>query len=191
MKLDAMENPVSAAGRRCAASSASVLARVAAQPLSRARRAAAAASCIRRSDGACPQGMEMLLGNGSDELIQIDLARARAPGRGRDVPGAVLRDVPHERDRSCGMRYVGVPLRDDFTLDADALHRARCDGAQPALVFIAYPNNPDRQSLSARPTSLRSRRAAPGLVVRRRGLPRVRRQDASCGELAKYPEPAS
>ena len=34
-----------------------------------------------------------------------------------------------------------VPLREDFSLDADAFI-ARMQAEKPALVFIAYPNNP-------------------------------------------------
>src|SRR5207237_1297386 len=40
-----------------------------------------------------------------------------------------------------GMRVVPVPLRDDFSLDADAFI-ARMRKEKPALVFLAYPNNP-------------------------------------------------
>ena len=40
-----------------------------------------------------------------------------------------------------GMRAVPVPLREDFSLDADAFI-ARMQAEKPALVFLAYPNNP-------------------------------------------------
>lgn len=40
-----------------------------------------------------------------------------------------------------GMNYVGVPLNEDFTLDLPAVLSA-IDKHQPALIFIAYPNNP-------------------------------------------------
>jgi histidinol-phosphate aminotransferase len=40
-----------------------------------------------------------------------------------------------------GMRALPVPLREDFSLDADAFI-ARMQAEKPALVFIAYPNNP-------------------------------------------------
>jgi hypothetical protein len=39
------------------------------------------------------------------------------------------------------MRYVGVPLREDFELDVPATVDA-IEREQPALVFLAYPNNP-------------------------------------------------
>src|SRR5439155_74727 len=40
-----------------------------------------------------------------------------------------------------GMRFVGVPLSADFSLDLPAV-RAAIEREQPSLVFIAYPNNP-------------------------------------------------
>jgi histidinol-phosphate aminotransferase len=66
-----------------------------------------------------PAGTELLLGNGSDDLIQIiTLALAK--------PGSV-------------MMYPG--LREDFSLDVQAFIKAM-DEHQPALIYIAYPNNP-------------------------------------------------
>jgi len=40
-----------------------------------------------------------------------------------------------------GMQAVPVPLREDFSFDAEAFI-ARMHAENPALVFIAYPNNP-------------------------------------------------
>ena len=39
------------------------------------------------------------------------------------------------------MKYVGVPLNADFSLDMDAMLAAIAQH-QPAVIFIAYPNNP-------------------------------------------------
>jgi len=63
-----------------------------------------------------------------------------------------------------GLSYVGVPLlRADFGLDEAAmmaaLHRHR-----PAVVFLAYPNNPTG-NLWSRPAMERILERAPGLVV--------------------------
>ncbi len=63
-----------------------------------------------------------------------------------------------------GMRYVGVPLREaDFGLDLpallDAVRRER-----PAVVFVAYPNNPTG-NLFAESDLVAVIEAAPGLVV--------------------------
>ena len=82
-----------------------------------------------------PAGMEVLLGNGSDEIIQL-LVMAVAK------PGAVLLSVEPSFvmyrmiATFVGMRYVGVPLAEDFSLDLaatlDAIKRE-----QPALVHPA------------------------------------------------------
>jgi histidinol-phosphate aminotransferase len=61
------------------------------------------------------------------------------------------------------MRAVPVPLREDFSLDADAFI-ARMREEQPALVFLAYPNNPTGV-LYPEADVARVIEAAPGLVV--------------------------
>ena len=62
-----------------------------------------------------------------------------------------------------GMRYRGVPLRADFALDADAMEAAIA-GERPALVYLAYPNNPTGNLFDTASVE-RVLRAAPGLVV--------------------------
>jgi histidinol-phosphate aminotransferase len=109
-----------------------------------------------------PPGMDILLGNGSDEIIQL-LAMAVAR------PGAVLLSVEPSFvmykmiATFVGMKYVGVPLGEDFSLDRkailDAIHRE-----QPALVFLAYPNNPTGNLFDAAAIK-QIIEAAPGLVV--------------------------
>lgn len=109
-----------------------------------------------------PPGMDILLGNGSDELIQLlALAVAR--------PGAVLMSVEPSFvmyrmiATFAGMKYAGVPLRDDFALDPEAMLAAiRRD--QPALVFLAYPNNPTGNLFDAA-TVRKIIEASHGLVV--------------------------
>jgi histidinol-phosphate aminotransferase len=109
-----------------------------------------------------PAGMEIMLGNGSDEIIQIiALACAR--------PGATVLSVEpafvmfRMITAFTGMSYVGVPLRLDFSLDVDSILEA-ISQRQPALVFIAYPNNPTGNLFDASAIS-RIIEAAPGLVV--------------------------
>lgn len=87
-----------------------------------------------------PQGHEVLLGNGSDELIQMILMAVS--GAGRTVlapePGFVMyRMIATFLD----MPYIGVPLRQDFSLDREAM-LATIETHQPAVIFLAYPNNP-------------------------------------------------
>ena len=109
-----------------------------------------------------PPGMEIMLGNGSDEIIQIvALACAR--------PGATVLSVEpafvmfRMIAAFAGMNYAGVPLRVDFSLDVDTVLEA-ISRHRPALVFIAYPNNPTGNLFDACAIS-RIIEAAPGLVV--------------------------
>jgi histidinol-phosphate aminotransferase len=109
-----------------------------------------------------PQDMEILLGNGSDELIQL-LALAL------NKPGATLLSVEPSFVMYkmiaifTGMRYVGVPLVADFSLDLPAT-LAAIQREQPALVFLAYPNNPTGNLFSAEAVA-QIIAASPGLVV--------------------------
>lgn len=159
IKLDAMENPyqLPEALRRELAS------RLAECPVNRYPDGGAAS--LRTRIGAVmgvPADCDLLLGNGSDELIQIlALACAR--------PGAVLL-APEPTfvmyamiARFAGLGYRGVALRRDFSLDVDAMLAAIAEH-RPALLFLARPNNPtgnlfDREAVD------RIIDAAPGLVV--------------------------
>jgi histidinol-phosphate aminotransferase len=109
-----------------------------------------------------PESAALLLGNGSDEIIQmLTLAVAR--------PGAVVLGVEpafvmfRMIATLCGVRFAGVPLRPDFSLDIDAM-LAAIQAEQPALVFIAWPNNPTGNLFDAAALE-RIIAAAPGLVV--------------------------
>jgi histidinol-phosphate aminotransferase len=62
-----------------------------------------------------------------------------------------------------GMKALPVALREDFSLDADAFI-ARMKAEKPALVFIAYPNNPTGV-LYPEADVVRLIKACPGLVV--------------------------
>lgn len=109
-----------------------------------------------------PAQAELLLGNGSDEIIQmLVMATAR--------PGAVVMSVDptfvmfRMIATFCGVRYVGVPLLDDFSLDTRAM-LAAIERESPALVFLAYPNNPTGNLFDAQAVEA-VLNAAPGLVV--------------------------
>ena len=86
-------------------------------------------------------GPELLLGNGSDELIQL-LALAVC-GSDRVLLAPEPSFVMYRMIAAfTGMTYIGVPLRStDFTLDGAAM-LAAIERHRPALVFLAYPNNP-------------------------------------------------
>jgi histidinol-phosphate aminotransferase len=109
-----------------------------------------------------PAGMDVLLGNGSDDLIQIVTFALARPGATMMYPSPTF--VMYSMNATfSGMRALPVPLRDDFSFDADAFI-ARMRAERPALVFLAYPNNPTG-ALYPRAEVQRVIEAAPGLVV--------------------------
>jgi histidinol-phosphate aminotransferase len=109
-----------------------------------------------------PAGMEVLLGNGSDDLIQIIALALARPDAVMMYPSPTF--VMYSMNATfSGMRAVPVPLRDDFSFDADAFI-ARMRAERPALVFLAYPNNPTGV-LYPQADVRRVIQAAPGLVV--------------------------
>ncbi len=88
-----------------------------------------------------PDNMDMILGNGSDELIQMLALTLNGEGRIllAPEPSFVMYRLIAQ---VVGMQYIGVPLQaDNFTLDMFAMLEA-IETYQPALVFLAYPNNP-------------------------------------------------
>ena len=95
-----------------------------------------------------PAGYDIMLGNGSDELISLlamalDLPPAQnASGKPPVIlapePGFVMYAMSAQFQ---GLAYVGVPLMADFQLDEAAMLEA-IRLHQPALVYLAYPNNP-------------------------------------------------
>jgi histidinol-phosphate aminotransferase len=159
VKLDAMENPYSLPpGLR------DEIARLAGEAAINRYPDASAASLkdALRKTLAVPDGMDIVLGNGSDEIIQlIALAAARPEAAVMSVePAFVMFRMIATFAR---MKYVGVPLKADFTLDIDAMLDAIAR-YQPAVIFIAYPNNPTGNLFDAA-AILRIIEAAPGLVV--------------------------
>lgn len=108
-------------------------------------------------------GLDLILGNGSDELIQmLTLALAR-PGASMLTPAPGFA-IYHAAARTAGMACQVLPLDPaDFSLDREAT-LAAIARHRPALVFIASPNNPTgnrfpRELLQA------IAEATPGLVV--------------------------
>jgi histidinol-phosphate aminotransferase len=159
IKLDAMENPYEWPEDL----KTRWLETLRACPLNRypdpgARRLAAA---IKRSAG-LDDDAPLLLGNGSDEIIQLLLmALPQDSAVLSPEPGFVMY---RQLSRCLGLDYVGVPLRaEDLDLDLPAM-LAAIERHQPKLIFLAYPNNPtgnlfDRAAIEAIVEN------APGLVV--------------------------
>ena len=115
-----------------------------------------------RKSMSVPDGADILLGNGSDELIQMILMAVA--GKDKTVlsvaPSFVMYDMVATY---AGMKYASAPLNADFSLDLDAFLSA-IEKHTPAIIFLAYPNNPtgnlfDRNSLQ------QIIDVAPGLVV--------------------------
>lgn len=109
-----------------------------------------------------PSGAAIVLGNGSDELIQIVTAAVARPGATVLAPDPTFVMYRIYAMQS-GVRYAPAPLRSDFTLDDDAF-LATIAREYPALVWLASPNNPTGRALPLA-TIERILAAAPGLVV--------------------------
>lgn len=87
-----------------------------------------------------PAGFDVILGNGSDELITIVSVACAKPGAKvlAPTPGFVMYAMSA---KFAGMEFVGVPLKPDFTLDKAAM-LAAIAAHKPAVTYLAYPNNP-------------------------------------------------
>lgn len=159
VKLDAMENPYQLPaplreelGHRLAETALNRYP----QPSSDALRARI------REVFAVPAGAEILLGNGSDELIDMIAVACARPGAALVslAPSFVMYEVSA---KFAGLRYVPVDLTPDFSLDLARL-LATIAEQQPAVVYLAYPNNPTG-TLFPRAAVEAVLAAAPGLVV--------------------------
>jgi len=137
IKLDAMENPYAlppelqrALGER--------LGRVAINRYPSQCVADVAAALARHID--MPAGCKLIVGNGSDELIDILSVACDVPDAAvlAPLPGFVMYEMSA---RLRGLRFVGVPLTAGFELDEPAM-LAAVEAHRPALTYIAYPNNP-------------------------------------------------
>jgi len=109
-----------------------------------------------------PEGAALLLGNGSDELIQMIMMVVSGSSRCvmAPEPGFVMYRMIAT---FVGMRYVGVPLREDFSLDGPAMLES-IEQHRPAVIFLAYPNNPTGNLFDER-VMRQIIEAAPGVVV--------------------------
>jgi histidinol-phosphate aminotransferase len=87
-----------------------------------------------------PKGCALMLGNGSDELISLLSMAVDVPDACvmAPVPGFVMYEMSAKLQ---GLRFVGVPLTAEFELDEAAMLAAIAEH-RPAVVYIAYPNNP-------------------------------------------------
>ena len=187
VKLDAMENPFR-------------LPEALQRELGRAARRASRSTAIRRAAsrdadrGAARAYVELPRGLQADarqRLGRADLAARAAPATSRarrslaPVPGFVMYEMSA---RLQGLEFVGVPLT-----PTSSSTRRRCSPRSrrtgPALIYLAYPNNPTAQPVRRRArSSASSPRSAPGRPRRlRRGLPAVLVAHAGCRASARHP----
>jgi histidinol-phosphate aminotransferase len=87
-----------------------------------------------------PAGCKLMLGNGSDELIDRLAMACDVPGNTvlAPLPGFVMYEMSAKLQ---GLGFVGVPLTARFELDRAAM-LAAIERHRPAITYIAYPNNP-------------------------------------------------
>jgi len=159
VKLDAMENPhrlppelQEELGRRLGALA---LNRYPGERTNQLRDALAAHAGM-------PEGFDIMLGNGSDELISLIAMACDVPGAAilAPVPGFVMYAMSAQLQ---GLKFIGVPLTADFELDEAAMLTAISEH-RPAVIYIAYPNNPTA-NLWDDTVIDKIIDAAPGLVV--------------------------
>ncbi len=109
-----------------------------------------------------PQGFDIMLGNGSDELISLIALACDVPGASilAPVPGFVMYAMSAQLQ---GLKFTGVPLTADFELDQAAM-LAAIARQRPSVIYLAYPNNPTA-NLWDDAAIEKIVEAAPGLVV--------------------------
>ncbi|PIT81473.1 histidinol-phosphate transaminase [Limnohabitans sp. 15K] len=137
VKLDAMENPhrlpadlQKALGERLGALA---LNRYPGERVNELRHALA-------SYAGMPEGFDIMLGNGSDELISLLAMACDVAGASilSPLPGFVMYAMSAQLQ---GLTFHGVPLTADFELDEAAMLAAIAEH-KPSIVYLAYPNNP-------------------------------------------------
>lgn len=87
-----------------------------------------------------PDDWDVLLGNGSDEIIQLLCMAVARPGAAVMAPDPSFVMYRHLAV-ACQLRYCPVPLTQEFQLDGEGF-LAAIRQEKPALIFIAQPNNP-------------------------------------------------
>ena len=137
VKLDAMENP----HRLAAALQAELGQRLGALALNRYQDGRV--NDLRRTlaDYAqMPEGFDIMLGNGSDELIGLLALACAVPGGSvlAPLPGFVMYAMSAQLQ---GLRFIGVDLTPDFAVDEAAMLAAIAEH-KPSITYLAYPNNP-------------------------------------------------
>ena len=159
IKLDAMENPYGLSGEARAEIAAAVAnARINRYPDGPGDEVKGA---LRRSLKLADD-VALVLGNGSDEILQMLTAAVAKPGAVVLAPEPSFVLYRMQADLA-NLRFVGVPLRADLSLDVEAM-LAAIERNRPALVWLAYPNNPTGTLFATQDVD-RIIAATPGLVA--------------------------
>jgi len=130
-----------------------------------------------------PDNTAMMFGNGSDELIQIILLALNK------LSNVVMAPEPsfvmyRLLSSMLELDFVGVPLNNDFSINLPAMLEA-IESKQPAVIFIAWPNNPTGNAFEQE--SLEEIiNAAPGIVVIDEAY-HIYAQKTMMSSLQKYP----
>ena len=87
-----------------------------------------------------PEGFDIMLGNGSDELISLLALACDVTGGAilAPLPGFVMYAMSAQLQ---GLKFIGVDLTPDFELDEAAMLDA-IRQHKPSITYLAYPNNP-------------------------------------------------
>ena len=95
-----------------------------------------------------PDGFDIMLGNGSDELIALLALACDVPPSAASLgkPASILSPLPGfvmyaMSAQLQGLQFIGVSLTADFELDETAMLAAIAEH-KPAITYLAYPNNP-------------------------------------------------
>ena len=82
----------------------------------------------------------IIFGNGSDELIQLICLAFLKPENTVLVPSPSF-SMYEKISRVLGLKFKNVPLKNDFSLDINLMLKKIAE-SNPAIIFLAYPNNP-------------------------------------------------
>lgn len=154
VKLDAMENPFPLPAKvRAEIGRAAAAALINRYPDPSAKKLKAAIARYWKMD---PD--RMLLGNGSDELIQAVITAFGGPVI-TPAPSFAMYDITA---RALSQKVVTVPLTAEFDLDGDSVVQA-AKRSKARIIFLAVPNNPTGNRFS--PVAVRQVLERSGSVV--------------------------
>jgi len=136
VKLDANENPLAIPGSL----REPFAARLASVSLNRYPEAGSPALAVRFAKAFGVGRDQVVLGNGSDDLIQILCTAVARPGAEVMIPIPTFA-MYRITAQNAGLKVAAVPLDGGFDLDLAAM-RERIAVHPPALTFLAWPNNP-------------------------------------------------